>query len=95
MDPRDEEIEALREQIKEIRSHLAWLIPDPKAPRVQDWPVGNKTDADCLQSAYVATTLAEWVPPENRIASAKDRVMAIHDQTVALLKEWVEGPNAP
>ena len=38
--------------LDKVRIDLAVLLPQPTKPTIDDWPVNNRTDAECLHDAY-------------------------------------------
>lgn len=49
---------AVVEAARRARIELAALIPNPKSPSLEDWPVQNPADAECLNNAYAFLTEA-------------------------------------
>jgi len=54
LDEKDRMIAAYRTALHRAHIELAALIPRPSEPSIEDWPVDNPADAECLQSAYEA-----------------------------------------
>lgn len=52
-----DEIEKLHLIIAQARGELAQLIPRPSQPTLEDWPVSNPGDAECLQAAFTKLTI--------------------------------------
>lgn len=62
IDEKDALIAEYRDALNAAYSKLSCLVHSPSLATVDDWPVGNKGDAVCLQDAFTTIRHALMLP---------------------------------